>query len=216
PEPGDYLLIPGIDFSYLADPNFKIRYQQQLKWIRDLYQQGVNVCSICTGAFVLGYAQLLNQRQCTTHCKFLHKLQENFPQAQLKKQRLFVEADGVYSSAGVSAGIDLSLHLLEKEFGKKLALDIAREIVVYLRRNAEDPQLSPFLRYRNHMDERVQAVQEYIYHHLEEKLTITQLAQEVFVTPRHLSRIFKAATGMTVLAYIRTLRQAQKSMESNP
>lgn len=210
PKAGDYLLVPGIDFKYLVAPDFKSRYQAQLKWIRDLHQRGVQICSICTGAFVLGYAHLFNQRACTTHWKYLDRLQAKFPEAQVKQQRLFVEADGIYSSAGVSAGIDLSLHILEKEFNKKLALDTAREIVVYLRRNAEDPQLSPFLQYRNHMDERVQKVQDYIYQNLDQKLTITQLALEVYVTPRHLSRIFKAATGLTVQAYIKELRSAKE------
>lgn len=212
PKKGDYLLIPGIDFKHLTAPDFKLRYQKLLKWIYNLHQDGVQICSICTGAFVLGHAHLLDHRDCTTHWKYLDRLQANFPPARVKKQRLFVEANGIYSSAGVSAGIDLSLHILEKEFGKKLALDTAREIVVYLRRNAEDPQLSAFLKYHNHMDERVQNVQDYIYQHLTEKLTITQLAFEVHVTPRHLSRIFKAATGLTVQAYIRALRSAQESI----
>lgn len=215
PNAGDYLLIPGIDFKYLTAPDFRMRYQDQLKWIYDLHQKGVNICSICTGAFVLGHAKLLNHRDCTTHWKYCDRLQSKFPQAQVKKQRLFIEADRVYSSAGVSAGIDLSLHILEKEFSKKVALDVAREIVVYLRRNAEDPQLSPFLQYRNHMDERVQQVQDYIYQNIEQKLTITQLAMEVYVTPRHLSRIFKAATGLTILSYIQKLRAAQKNISDS-
>lgn len=212
PKAGDYLLVPGINFKHLVAPDFKLRYQAQLKWIRNLHQQGVHICSICTGAFILGYAHLFNKRACTTHWKYLDRLQAKFPQALVKKQRLFVIEDGIFSSAGVSAGIDLSLHILEKEFGKKLALDTAREIVVYLRRNAEDPQLSAFLQYRNHMDERVQNVQDYIYQHLTEKLTITQLALEVYVTPRHLSRIFKAATSLTVQAYIQALRSTQESV----
>ena len=206
---GDYVFVAGADFNIIGSKQFKKAQLDTLKWLYELDQEGHTIASVCTGAFVLAQANILDGRACTTHWKYTEKLQTHFPKTKVEQRRLFIKSNNVYTSAGVSSGIDLSLHILEQELGYEFAQKVAREVVVYLRRNPEDPQLSPFLQYRNHMDDRVQQVQDWIADHLDHKMTVSSLASLVFVTPRHLSRIFKTATSITVQEYIRQLRIAK-------
>ncbi|WP_315818438.1 hypothetical protein [Paraflavitalea speifideaquila] len=92
--------------------------------------------------------------------KYLERFTQRYPQAQVQQNRLFVQSGNLYTSAGVAAGIDLSLYLLEQLFGSRFAAQIAKEVVVYLRRSSTDPQLSVFMQYRNHLDDRIHKAQD--------------------------------------------------------
>lgn len=151
----DIVFIPGLEFKVLTDANFLLSVNEFLEWIKDQHTNGATICSICTGAFLLAEAGLLNGRQCTTHWKYLNDFQHRYKDIITVNNRLFVEGDNIYTSAGVASGIDLALYILEKRYGSQFASKIAREIVVYLRREANDPQLSIFLQYRNHLEDRV-------------------------------------------------------------
>lgn len=124
----------------------------------------------------------------------------------LEKDRLFVSSDNIHSSAGVSSGIDLSLYLVESLFGTKMALDIAKEVVIYLRRSPSDPQLSIFLQYRNHLNHRIHTAQDYLTNHLAESPTAEAIAQQVHMSKRNLTRLFKKTTGITIGEYVEKLR----------
>ncbi|MEO0731955.1 MAG: helix-turn-helix domain-containing protein, partial [Bacteroidota bacterium] len=169
-------------------------------------KKGVSICAICTGTFLLAEAGILAGRSCTTHWKRIKSFKNRFPTIDVKENRLFVADGNVYTSAGISAGIDLALYLLEKKFGSKLALDVAKEAVIYFRRGGADPQLSIFLQYRNHLDERVHRAQTYIAEHLAEPFRQTDIARHVNMSLRNLTRAFKASTGITILAYTKKLR----------
>ncbi len=204
--PEDYIFVPGLPQSLLQSEAFKKETLPFSNWLLQQYKKGIRVCSVCTGTFLLGDAGVINDRHCTTHWKYCDLLQQQYPKAKVLKNRLFVEDGQLLSSAGVTSGIDLALNILEKEFGPKLALDTMLMSVVYLRRGKEDAQVSVFLQYRNHLEDRIHKIQTYINHHLKEAPAIEKLASLVHVSPRHLTRLFKDATGITIGQYVEELR----------
>jgi transcriptional regulator GlxA family with amidase domain len=117
-----------------------------------------------------------------------------------------VENDNILTSAGVSSGIDLALHLIERHHGSKFASDIAREVVIYLRRGEEEPQLSIFLRYRNHLIDPVHAVQNHLINHFHLNPSLEELADLAHTSERNLTRMFKKATDITIGKYQDLLR----------
>lgn len=204
--PGDFIFVPGLPQPTLQSKAFKEQSADFCRWLKRQHEKGIHVCSVCTGTFLLGNAGILNEKQCTTHWKYCDLLQKQYPRAKVIKNRLFVEDSHLYSSAGVTSGIDLALNILEKLFGPKLALDTMLMSVVYMRRGKEDTQVSVFLQYRNHLEDRVHKVQSWINQHLRSSLSIESLAKLVHVSPRHLTRLFKETTGITIGQYIDELR----------
>ncbi len=114
--------------------------------------------------------------------------------------------EGLYSSAGVTSGIDLALYVLEVQFSSKLAADVAKEVVIYFRRSESDPQLSIFLQYRNHLDTRIHDAQDYMIKNISSSFTLEGIAENVYMSPRNLTRLFKKTTGITVGNYLEKLR----------
>ncbi len=202
----DILFIPGLEYHLISDTVFIESIRPFLDWVIIQYKRGVHICSVCTGSFILAETGLLDNRSATTHWKYFDKFSERFPKVTLEKNRLFTSAERISSSAGVSSGIDLSLFLVEKSYGTKLALDIAKEVVVYLRRSGLDPQLSVFLQYRNHLEQRIHNVQDYLINHISEACTADQLASQVHMSKRNLTRLFKKTTGITIGEYLDKLR----------
>lgn len=202
----DVIFVPGFDTDLLFDKQYMKNIEPFIQWLREMYNTGVCICSVCTGAFVLGEAGLLDNRNCTTHWKHFDVFEKRFPKAQLLKNRLFVDEHNIYSSAGISSGIDLSLYIIEKDYGSKFALDIAREVVVYMRRGEDDPQLSIFLKYRNHLEDKIHTVQDFIIQHIGDKISLETLADKVHYSERNLTRLFKNTTGITIGEYIDQIR----------
>jgi len=202
----DIIFVPGLAFELLHDRVFLDSTRGFLEWLIEQYYNGATICSICTGAFLLAESGLLNGKECTTHWKYLSQFQEQYKMVKMVSNRLFVESDNIFTSAGVASGIDLALYILEKRYGSLFASKIAREIVIYFRRAGNDPQLSIFLKYRNHLDDRIHTVQEWMTHHFNEKFTMDHLAERVNTSPRHLTRLFKETTGITVSQYAEKLR----------
>ncbi len=203
---GDVIFVPGLEFKLLEDRKFLSDIRPFLSWMKAQYHNGVTICSVCTGAFLLAESGLLDGKECTTHWKYIAKFQARFPNARVVGNRLFVANENIFTSAGVASGIDLALYMLETKYGSLFASKIAREIVIYMRREAHDPQLSIFLRYRNHLNDRVHVVQEWMTHHFSKKITTDQLADIANTSSRHLTRVFKEATGITVGQYLEKLR----------
>lgn len=175
-------------------------------WLRDAAENGATVAGICTGTFLLGYSGLLDGRSCTTHHRLIDRLQREFPCARVTRERIFVEDGDLLTSAGVTAGIDLTLHLIARYRGPREAIDTARELVVHSRRMGEDPQISEQLRHRNHVSPLIHEVQDHMVRRYCEPLTIATLAGEHRVSPRHLQRLFKASTGISIKSYLTALR----------
>jgi len=205
-KPDDLLFIPGLESHLFFKSDFKTTYAVFLDWLREQYKNKVRVCSVCTGAYLVAMSGLFDGKKCTTHWRYLEDFQSRFPKAQVLSDRLIVQDGNLYSSAGVSSGIDLALFLMEELFGPVFTAKIAKEVVIYLRRTENDPQLSVFLQYRNHIDTRVHQVQDLLAKNLSIKSTIEDLADAVHMSPRNLTRLFKKTTGITIGDYLDKLR----------
>lgn len=177
-------------------------------WLKQSIQPGHKLISICTGALLAAQAGLLDGHNCTTHHLNCQELASIAPKAKVLENRLYVEDSNRYSSAGISAGVDLMLHLVHQYTDQSCAVAIARYLVIYLRRGAADPQLSPWLEGRNHIHPAVHRVQDVIANDLKKSLALRDLARIGGASDRHLSRLFHDHTGMTIAQYRNRLRVA--------
>lgn len=196
-EAGDLVLIPGLADSALPAAEDET-YPEFYAWLRTLAKRGVGLCAVCTGAFVLGAAGLLRGRACTTHWQQVGALQQAFPESRVLADRLFVHDHGVYTSAGIAAGIDLALALVEERFGALLTYRVSRRLVLYYRRNGLHEQVSVYLDHRNHLHPGVHLAQDYLLDHLAENPTLEVLAEVANSSPRNLTRLFRQHTGLSI------------------
>ena len=173
------------------------------------------VIGICSGALLAARAGLLGTRRCTTHHELLAQLRLLAPRAQVIDNRVFVVDGPLASSAGITAGIDLALHLIAEECGEALAQSVAEDMVVYLRRSQRDPELSPFLVHRRHLHAAVHRVQDAIIAEPERDWDMPGLAAVGHATERHLLRLFTEHAGISPLQYLRLIRleRARQSLE---
>jgi transcriptional regulator GlxA family with amidase domain len=171
--------------------------------------------TICSGTLLAARAGLIRQRQCTTHHDLLEDLRELAPQAKVMDNRVFMIDGPLASSAGITAGIDLALHLIADECGEALAASVAQDMVVYLRRSSSDPELSPFLAHRRHLHAAVHRVQDALSAKPERDWDMAAMAAVGHVTERHLLRLFLRHAGVSPLHYLRAIRlvHARQSLE---
>jgi transcriptional regulator GlxA family with amidase domain len=177
-------------------------------WLKAVVHPGHKVISICTGALIAARAGLLDGYTCTTHYLSCDELAGISPRARIVENRLYVEDGDRCSSAGITAGIDLMLHLVHKFTDQSCAVAVARYLVVYLRRSGSDPQISPWLEGRNHIHPAVHRVQDTISADLTKSWTLRSLARMAGASDRHLSRLFHEHVGMTIPEYSNRLRVA--------
>jgi transcriptional regulator GlxA family with amidase domain len=162
--------------------------------------------TVCSGSLIAARAGLLDERQCTSHHDMLRLLRTLAPRAQVIDNRVFVIDGPVASSAGVTAGIDLALHLIAETCGEPLAAAVAEDLVVYLRRSHRDPELSPFLAHRRHVHSAVHRVQEAVSTESDRDWDMSQMARVGHVTTRHLLRLFVRHAGVSPLQFLRNVR----------
>ncbi len=166
------------------------------------------LCTVCSGAFLAAEAGLLVDHTCTTHHSLTARLAREHPRLRVVENRIFVRDRNVLTSAGVTAGVDLALHLVSELAGPRVAVETARHLVLYARRAGGDPQLSPWLLHRNHIDPRVHEAQDLVIRDPAHGWTVPELAVRVHTSPRHLDRLFQAYAGIAPLAYLRKIRAA--------
>jgi transcriptional regulator GlxA family with amidase domain len=179
-----------------------------VRWLRAAFRPAHTLVSICSGALLAGRAGLLDGRTCTTHHSDCTELVLTAPNAKVLENRLFVEDGRCYSSAGVTTGIDLMLHLVSQITDHRCAAEVARYLVVYIRRSGGDPQLSPWLEGRSHIHPAVHRVQDAIAADPARNWTLKALARIAGASPRHLSRLFHECAGMNIPDYRNRLRIA--------
>ncbi|MCE7007303.1 DJ-1/PfpI family protein [Kibdelosporangium philippinense] len=177
-----------------------------LAWVRDHHAAGGVVASVCAGADMLGRAGLLDGRRCTTHHDLQDELELRYPRATVVRDVLYVVDDRVITSAGIASGIDLALHMITTRHGPAAAASIARGMVVYARRNGDEPQSSVLLKHRSHVNETVHRIQDVIETRMTDRLSLAELAQLSGCSERTVTRLFSRATGMTPLRYQQALR----------
>ncbi|WP_119727391.1 GlxA family transcriptional regulator [Thermomonospora amylolytica] len=202
--PDDLLLVPGWRAPTLRGHG-GIGWELAAR-LAEHHARGGTVASVCAGAEALGRAGLLDGRRCTTHHALQDELAERYPKATVVRDVLFVIDDRVVTSAGIASGIDLALHLVAVRHGPGAAARVARSMVVYARRNGEEPQASVMLRHRAHLSDVVHRVQDVIDARFTERLTLAELAAAAGVGERTLTRAFVRATGLTPLRYQQLLR----------
>ena len=204
PARDDLLLVPGWSTPSLRrGPQFG---PEALAWLCAHHDRGGTVASVCAGAEALGSAGLLDGRRCTTHHDFQEELAARHPRATVVRDVLFTVDDRVVTSAGIASGIDLALFLVAGRHGPAAAAQVARDMVVYARRNGHEQQDSAMLRHRAHLDDTVHRAQDVIDRSYADRLPLAVLAASVGVSERTLTRQFTRATGLTPLRYQQTLR----------
>ncbi|MBD1599330.1 helix-turn-helix domain-containing protein [Pseudomonas typographi] len=178
-------------------------------WLRRvLAPSSTRLLCVCAGALSAARAGLLDGRQCTTHHTLCATLQAIAPAALVVQNRLYVTDGRVSSSAGITAGIDLMLHLLAELAGPRLACAVAREMVVYMRRAGADPQLSPWISGRNHLHPALHRVQDAVAAAPSGDWSVERMARIACTSSRHLGRLFHQHAGSSPLDYLHRLRVA--------
>jgi transcriptional regulator GlxA family with amidase domain len=208
----DTLLIaggPGAECG-LYDPGY-------LAWIADAATRSRRVASICTGAFLLAAAGLLDGRQAVTHWNFCDRLAREFPAVNVRPDPIFLRDGSIYTSAGITAGIDLSLALVEEDHGHKAALTVARQLVMFLVRPGGQSQYSHMLARQAITSQPLRELQVWMIEHLRDDLTIDRLAERMGLSPRHFTRVCLRETRMNPGQFVDRMRveAAQQMIDSS-
>jgi len=197
-QPLDTLIVLGNNDSSL--PSLSL-----LRYLRTAVRQSRRVAAVCTGAFILAEAGLLDGKRATTHWAVSRPFRETYPEVQLEEDRIYVIDGQIWTSAGMTAGIDLALAMLEADLGADTARAVARKLVVYHRRGGGQSQFSQLLALDAKSD-RVQTALAHARAHLAEDLSVEVLADIAHLSPRQFSRVFRAETGQTPAKAIERLR----------
>ncbi len=186
------------------------RTPETLRWLVPWLEAKVpaarRVSSVCTGIYALAETGCLDGRKVTTHWSHAGNVAKRFPKLRVDGNAIFIKDNRFYTSAGVTAGIDLSLALIEEDFGSRLALSVARELVVYLKRPGGQEQYSEPLKFQTRSTDRMGELVTWMSGHLTEDLTIDALADWTCLSPRQFSRRFKASFGCTPADFVEDLR----------
>ncbi|WP_456154424.1 GlxA family transcriptional regulator [Streptomyces griseus] len=193
------LLVPGGQGTRGSQPGLT-------GWLREHAPRAERLVSVCTGALLLAEAGLLDGHRVTTHWNYCERLARDYPAVEVDPEPIFVRDGRLATSAGVTAGIDLALALVEEDHGRDLALTIARHLVVFLRRPGNQAQFSAQLSAQTARREPLREVQHWIAQHPDADLGVDALAARARLSPRHFARAFRAETGTTLGRYVERVR----------
>jgi transcriptional regulator GlxA family with amidase domain len=183
--------------------------RQLTEWLaRVAANETVTLMCVCSGSLLAAQAGLLSGRECTTHHEFIERLAQMEPSATVHGNRIFVEDGNIMTSAGVTSGTDLALHVIGRQLGHKIAVAVARDLVVYMRRTTADPQLSAWVMHRNHIHPAVHKVQDAVARNPAADWSSDKLAAVAFMSSRNLGRLFAEHAGCSPLDYVQRLRVA--------
>ncbi len=199
----------GLDTLLIAGGVGAQRYHAHpplVRWIRQQARGVRRLASICTGAFFLAEAGLLQGCRATTHWASCAKLARKYPGIQLEPDRIFVREGRLYTTAGVTAGMDLALALVEEDHGREVALEVARALVMFLRRPGGQAQFSAQLSVQLAEQEPLRELQAYILEHPREDLSVQSLARRVAMSPRNFARVFTREVGMPPARFVTSTR----------
>jgi transcriptional regulator GlxA family with amidase domain len=176
------------------------------RWLRNNASSARRVASVCTGIYALAESGMLDGRAATTHWRFAADLQRRRQRVKMDQDAIFVKDGKFYTSAGITAGIDLCLAFVEEDFGREAAMQVAREMVVYLKRSGGQLQYSAPLLVQTQAKGRFDDVAQWIRGHLNENLTVEAIAERVNLSPRHFTRKFQTTFGLTPADFVEELR----------
>ncbi len=203
---GSIVVLTGIagDSMPLEEPEMRAVTQ----WLASgVTKTGLLLC-VCAGSVLAAKAGLLAGRECTTHFEHIEELRRVEPRARVHDNRIFVEDGTVFTSAGVTAGLDLALYVIGQQLGPRVAAEIARDLVVYLRRSGTDPALSPWVNHRNHVHPAVHRVQDAVVRNPTATWTAQRLSRIACTSTRNLARLFAEHAQCSPLDYVQLIRFA--------
>ena len=200
----DTLVVPGGSGAREAHASSKIA-----AWLTSRAGNIRRIASVCTGVYALAASGLLDGRHVTTHWRFAQDLAKRYPKLRVDPNALFIKDGPMYTSAGVTAGIDLALALIEEDYGPGVALRVARELVVYLKRPGGQEQYSEPLRFQAESGDRFADLAAWMTTHLQQNLSVEALARRACLCPRHFSRQFSSVFGNTPGAFVEDLRLSE-------
>jgi transcriptional regulator GlxA family with amidase domain len=188
-----------------SPPELRPQSPELLSFLRTAPATARRIASICIGAFILGDAGLLDSRRVTTHWFYARELQRRYPKATVEMDRIFIADGQIWTSAGMTAGIDLALGLVERDIGREATRELARMLVVHHRRAGGQSQHSALLE-MDATSDRVQTALQFARSNLATPLTVERLAEAARLSPRQFSRVFRAETGISPAKAIENLR----------
>lgn len=191
---------------------------EAVRWLKRAAARCRRVGSVCTGAMLLARAGLLDGRRATTHWNWCETLIRHAPRADVDPDPIFVRDENIYTSAGVTAGMDLALALVEEDHGSKLALQVARNLVLYLRRPGGQSQFSAALSLQETDRKPLRELESWVLDNLNKPLTVSALAQRVAMSPRNFARVFTSEMKTTPAKFVERLRveAARRRLEESP
>lgn len=207
----DTLIIPG-----MATGDYAYRNSGVIEWLRGAAANIRRIASVCSGAFIAGEAGLLDNRSVTTHWMDCDELREIAPKARVQDNRIYIKDGDIYSSGGITAGIDLALALIEEDYGRALALKVARRMVVFLKRQGDQSQFSELLNAQT-QSTRFSSLIDWIETALGEPLNVDLLAAKANMSPRNFTRQFQAEIGVSPMKYViaRRIERARLLLEES-
>lgn len=188
-----------------------------LAWIRRMKPKVKRLGSVCTGALILAHAGLLDRKSATTHWEYTDQLAGIDPSIRIQRDDIYVRDGNIYTSAGVTAGIDMALAMVEEDWGQPTALGVAQELVMFLKRPGGQSQFSSQLAAQFSEDDKLRELQLWILDHLQEDLSVPKLAARAAMSDRNFARRFAQTVGVTPAQYVSTARleAARRKLEEN-
>ncbi|ROM90305.1 GlxA family transcriptional regulator [Pseudomonas brassicacearum] len=196
----DLLLVPGGPGAYNE------KHPPLLEWLQGAVNRAACYGSICTGAFVLGHAGLLDGYRVTTHWHYTERLIRGFPKAMVETDQIYVQDRNLISSGGVTAGIDLALAVVAQDHGKKIAQDVAKVLLVVMKRQGGQAQFSPLMAAVASHETPVTRVQNHVLEHLDEAFSVERMASLANMSARHFARMFAREVNMTPMEFLQSAR----------
>jgi len=198
----DLIVLPSQGFFF--NPQDK-SHAERIKWLTTCYEKGADLASVCGGAFTLASTGLLDGKTATTHWGLAKQFKKSFPKVDLRTDQLVTDEGRLFCGGGISADLNLSLYLIEKYYGREIALQSSRCTMVDLDRTSQSPFVM-FTPEKNHADSKVLEAQLRMENNLLDQIDIEDMANEAGVSVRQLNRRFKAATGVTINNYLQLVR----------
>lgn len=195
-----------------------VRDNELLTWLRRIAPRVRRLGAVCTGSFILARAGLLDGKRATTHWAWGAELARLYPRVIVDADPIFIRDGNTYTSAGVTAGMDLALALVEEDYGREVALHIARDLVLYLRRPGGQSQFSTLLVAQGKDREPLRELQTWIAENVDADLSVPTLARRMAMSPRHFARVFTREVGMTPGQFVEKIRveAARRRLEESP
>lgn len=207
----DLLLVPGGPGAYEES------HPVILQWLPDAARRAKRFGAICTGVFLLGRAGLLNGYRCTTHWNYIERLAQQHPEAKVEAEQIFVIDRNLVTTGGITAGIDMALAIIAQDHGKELALEVAKVLLVVMKRKGGQAQFGPLLASVPREDTPIAKVQAFVVDHIEQPYSVQTLADMAAMSARNFARAFQRDVGVTPMQFVQNARidHARRLLESS-